>query len=235
MAVKGAKPKMLKCSVSSVEKQGNFLLIKMKPAPGKKCTYKAGQFVKVHFCEKTDRFEAISFFSSPEDKDILFLVNTIGPVREELATKKKGDSVCVEGPFGDFALSARPNDSVLICKGMGVAPIHSIAKAILENTRKDVYLLYESLMRSDIAGENELAEIAKSKNAKVILTLLNEQPQEWKGKTGPIEKGMIREVVDSPKTKDYYVCGPSAFVNRILVILSEMGIPEKNINSEPWG
>ncbi len=235
MAAKGAKPKMLKCSISSVEKQGNFLLIKMKPPTGKKVTFKAGQFVKVHFCEKTDRFEAISFFSSPEDKEIQFLVNTIGPVKEELATKKKGDSVCVEGPFGDFHISARPADTVLICKGMGVAPIHSIAKTLLANTRKDVYILYESLLRQDVAGEKELAEIAKSKNAKVLITLLNEQPMDWKGKTGPIEKQMVREAVDSPKTKEYYVCGPSAFVNRILVMLSEMGIPEKNINSEPWG
>jgi NAD(P)H-flavin reductase len=235
MAVKAGKPKMLKCSISSVEKEGNFLLVKMKLPTGKKISFKPGQFVKVHFCEKTDRFEAISFFSSPEEKELSFLVNTIGPVKEELATKKKGDHVCLEGPFGDFFLSARPADSVLICKGMGISPIHSIAKTLLANTRKDVYILYESLMREDIAGEKELAEIAKSKNATVLLTLLNEQPQDWKGKTGPIEKQMIREVVDSPKTKDYYVCGPSAFVNRILVLLSEMGIPEKNISSEPWG
>lgn len=235
MPAKAAKPKMIKCSIASIEKEGNFLLIKMKPPTGKKCSYKAGQFVKVHFCEKSDRFEAISFFSSPEDKDILFLVNTIGPVKEEFTTKKKGDALCVEGPFGDFVLSARPADTVLICKGMGVAPIHSIAKTLLAKTRKDVYILYESLVRADIAGEKALEEIAKSKNAKVVLTLLNEQPMDWKGKTGPIEKQMIREVVDSPKTKDYYVCGPSAFVNRMLVLLSEMGIPEKNIRSEPWG
>ena len=69
----------------------------------------------------------------------------------------------------------------------------------------------------------------------MLLTLLNEKPQDWKGKTGPIDKEMVRDFVSSVKTKDYYVCGPSAFVNRILVLLSEMGIPQKNIRSELWG
>ncbi|MEM4272286.1 MAG: FAD-dependent oxidoreductase [Candidatus Bilamarchaeaceae archaeon] len=235
MPAKAAKPKMLKCSISSIEKEGNFLLIKLKPPAGRKLSFKAGQFVKVHFCLKSDRFEAISFFSSPEDKDILFLVNTAGPVKEEFTTKKKGDVVCVEGPFGDFHISQRPADSVLLCKGMGIAPIHSIAKTILSNTRKEVYILYENLVRNDIAGEKALAELAKNKSAHILFTLLNEQPMDWKGKTGMIDKQMIREVVDSPKTKEYYVCGPSAFVNRILVTLSEMGIPQKSIRSEPWG
>ena len=222
-------------TVDSLEKEGNFFLLTVKPAAGSKFKFSPGQFVKIYLDAKFREFEPFSFFSAPEEKKIQFMFDMASQFKKELSGKKKGSKIYLEGPYGDFTVSKSPTHSVLICRGLGLIPLSSIGKSLIDSKKKlNIFILYENTDRKDILNEARLVEFDKHKQANILMTLLNERPLEWPGKIGPITMEMISEFVSGAKSKDYYICGPATFVNRIKATLLEMGVPEKKINTEPW-
>lgn len=220
--------------VHSLESEGRFFLLALKPASGKRFSFKPGQFVKIYPEEGGD-FEPFSFFSAPQEKEIRFMFDNSSAVKSALSAKKKGEKVFIEGPYGDFTASKTPTHSVLLCKGLGLIPISSIGKALIENRKNfNIYIIYENLTRNEILNEQRLVEFDKHKQVNILMTLLNERPLDWNGRLGPVSREMIEDFVPSPKTKDYYICGPAPFVNRISALLSQMGVSKGRIRLESW-
>ncbi|MBD3398416.1 hypothetical protein GF412_04295 [Candidatus Micrarchaeota archaeon] len=227
------KKKPVACTVSSLEQEGNFYLLTAKRPTRFK--FKPGQFVKLYLDGKSNEFEPFSFFSAPEEKGLQFMFNTSTLFKEKLSKKKKGSKIYIEGPYGDFTISKKPDHSVLLCRGLGLIPLSSIGKSLIEKRKKlNIYLLYENMDRKEILNEERLLEFDKHKQVNLLMTLLNERPMEWPGKIGPITAEMLEDFVPSPRKKEYYICGPSTFVNRMLAILEELKIPKKRISTEPW-
>ena|GEM_PF-1111538 len=225
--------KPVAATVASLEQEGDFCILTIKPPA--KFRFKPGQFVKIYLDSKLKQFEPFSFFSAPEEKKVMFMFGSSSPFTKKLAAKKKGSKFYIEGPYGDFTISKTPNNSVLICKGLGLIPISSIGKSLIDNKKKlNIYLLYENMDKSDVMNEGRLVEFDKHKQVNILMTLLNERPMEWPGKIGPITAEMIKDFVPGPKAKDYYICGPATFVNRIRDTLKELRVPEKRISSEQW-
>jgi len=220
-------------TVVSLEKEGEFYLLTVKPPPRFK--FKPGQFVKLYLDAKLKEFEPFSFFSAPEEKTVQFTFDSNSQFKANLAKKKKGSKIYIEGPYGEFTTSKTPTHSVLICKGLGLIPISSIGKSLIDNKKKlNIYILYENLDRKEIMNEERLVEFDKHAQVNILMTLLNERPLEWPGKIGPITAETIAGFVSGPKAKDYYICGPATFVNRITDTLKELKVPEKKIHSEAW-
>lgn len=229
--MKSKKP--VACTVSSMEQEGNFYLLTVKCPPRFK--FKPGQFVKLYLDAKSKDFEPFSFFSAPEEKKTQFMFDTSSEFKQNLSKKKKGSKLYIEGPYGDFTVSKKPGHSVLLCRGLGLIPISSVGKSLIDKKKKlSIYILYENMDRKEILNEQRLVEFDKHKQVNILMTLLNERPLDWPGKIGPISAEMIKEFVPKTREKDYYICGPSTFVNRMLAILEELKVPKKRISTEPW-
>jgi len=225
--------KPVAATVDSLLQEGDFCLLTIKPPLNFR--FMPGQFVKIYLDSKLKEFLPFPFFSAPEEKKVLFMFGPNSPFKQKLAAKKKGSKIYIEGPYGEFTVSKTPSNSVLICKGLGVIPISSIGKSLTDNKKKlNIYLLYENMDRSDIMNEERLVEFDKHKQVNLLMTLLNERPMEWPGKIGPITAEMIKEFVPGHRAKDYYICGPATFVNRIIDTLKELKVPQKRISSEQW-
>jgi NAD(P)H-flavin reductase len=230
------KKKPVPFTVTSIKREGAFYLLGVKPPSGRRFSYKPGQFVKIFPDAKSEEFEPFSIFSAPEEKEILFMFDVASPIKSALSQKAKGSKIYVEGPYGEFTASKAPSNSVLLCKGLGLIPISSIGKSLIDNKKKlNIYILYENLTRNEVLNEERLLEFDKDKQVNILMTLLNERPAGWPGKIGEISAPMIEEFVPNAKAKEFYVCGPSAFVNRITALLREMGVPAKRVKAEPWG
>jgi NAD(P)H-flavin reductase len=230
------KKKPVPFSVASVKREGVFYILAAKPSPGKRFSYKPGQFVKIFPDAKSGAFEPFSIFSAPEEKELLFMFDVASPIKSALSQMRKGSKIYIEGPYGELAVSKTPTHSVLICKGLGLIPLSSIGKSLIDNRKKlNIYILYENLTRKEVLNEERLLEFDKGKQVNILMTLLNERPSGWPGKIGEITAHMIEEFVPNAKAKEFYVCGPSAFVNRITALLREMGVPAKRVKSEAWG
>jgi NAD(P)H-flavin reductase len=223
-------------TVESLKREGSFYLMGLKPGRGVRFSYKAGQFVKIFLEKDSEEFEPFSIFSAPSEKELLFMFDVGSPIKSALSQKGKGAKVYLEGPYGEFTVSKTPKDSVLICKGLGLIPISSIGKELIEHKKKlNIYIICQNLARSEIVNEARLVEFDRHKQVNILMTLLNERPAEWPGKIGGVSAPMIEEFVPKAKTKEFYLCGPPAFVNRILELLMEMGVPESKVKSEAWG
>ena len=227
------KKKPVAATVASLEKEGDFYLLTIKPPTRFK--FQPGQFVKMYSDSELKNFAVLSFFSAPKEKKVQFMFDASTPIKRGLAVMEKGSKIYIEGPYGEFSVSRTPTHSVLFCKGMGLVPISSIAKSLIDKKKKlNIYILYENMDRKDIVGEERLKEFERHKQANILMTLLNERPMDWPGKIGPLSADMIEGFVPGLNSKDYYLCGPAAFANRIKDTLLEMKVPEKRIKIEPW-
>jgi NAD(P)H-flavin reductase len=105
---------------------------------------------------------------------------------------------------------------LLIAGGSGVVPL----RAILRHHRVTaseipVRLLYSARTRGDLIYRDELA------NYDTVVTLTNERPQEWSGRTGRIDSNFLTDTAWPPAERPLvYICGPTGFVEAIADALS---------------
>ncbi|MCK4319675.1 hypothetical protein KAW38_03835 [Candidatus Micrarchaeota archaeon] len=190
-----------------------------------KLKFNPGQFVKFYpNPEDPEKFIAVSIASGTEEKILRFIIDRRGKLVSGISDLVIGDRVHIEGPYGEFLKGVKRG--VFFAKKASIAPILSISK----NLEKGM-LFYENMKRKEISMEEELK---KKKNMKTIFVLMNEQPMGWEGELRRIDEVMLKQHISSPKKKEYYLCGPSSFVNRIKELLLSMGIPDEKIKDEKW-
>ena len=148
---------------------------------------------------------------------------------------KIGDKLKVTGPMGKFIFNEKKTKKnlVFLTGGSGISPLMSILRYIGKNKIKvNVSLIYSSKTEEDILWKKEIEEISKrNKNIKSIFTLTQQQ---WKGRTGRIDKELIESNVNKIKDTDFYIVGPPPFVEEIEKILNELGVNEDSIKREAY-
>ena len=148
---------------------------------------------------------------------------------------KVGDKFKIIGPMGNFIFNEKKTKKnlVFLAGGSGISPMISILRYISKNKIKlNVSLIYSSKTEEDILWKKEIEEISKrNKNIKSIFTLTQQQ---WKGRTGRIDKELIESNVNKIKDTDFYIVGPPPFVEEMEKILNELGVNEDSIKREAY-
>jgi len=148
---------------------------------------------------------------------------------------KVGDKFKIIGPMGNFIFNEKKTKKnlVFLAGGSGISPMISILRYISKNKIKlNVSLIYSSKTEEDILWKKEIEEISKrNKNIKSIFTLTQQQ---WKGRTGRIDKELIESNVNKIKDTDFYIVGPPPFVEEMEEILAELGVKEDSIKKEAY-
>ncbi len=225
---------MRACKVLGVERKGAFYVLTAKPERGK-LKFSGGQVAKVLPARNSREFAVLYFYSGPKDKELRFVLDTATKVKAELAAKKKGSKIFVDGPHGKFKIRKKSGTAVFVAKRLGLVPVHAMVSELMASrTRPKIIILSESANRASIPDEEGLRKLAKQKGVKVGMALLAEKPLNWDGKLGELAARDIAAVKGS-KSAQYYIAGPIPFVNRVKAMLSELKIPEKNMSFEQWG
>jgi propane monooxygenase reductase component len=139
-----------------------------------------------------------------------------------------GDRLDLTGPFGVFTLR-EGNDERLIFVGggAGMAPILALLRSMAERgiNRKAVFY-YGARTRKDLCFEDELRALeAALPNFRYVPALSEE---EWEGETGLITDVVTRHE-QTLKGAHAYVCGPPPMVEAAMVVLTRLGVAEKQI------
>ena len=93
-----------------------------------------------------------------------------------------------------------------------------------------VRLLYSARTLGDLIYRDELADYD------AVITLTDEQPQEWGGRTGRIDPGFLAETAWPPAERPLvYVCGPTGFVEAVADALVTLGHDSSRIRAERFG
>jgi ferredoxin-NADP reductase len=154
--------------------------------------------------------------------------------KRAFASLKPGDSVTVQGPFGDFVLDEK-RPAVLIAGGIGITPLKGMAEyAADKKLQTPIRLLYSNRTRDEIAYGSELEELERH-NPKFIVfhTLTGENvSKDWQGLRGRINTEYLLKASDGLERPNYYLCGTPGLVSACFDLLHRMGVSEEDVNYE---
>jgi ring-1,2-phenylacetyl-CoA epoxidase subunit PaaE len=131
----------------------------------------------------------------------------------------------------------------LIAQDIGIAPIYSILKSILDaETLSRVFLFYESPDRENILFYRELVLLSEDypNRLKVIHTLSHpgifSSLTPWKGQKGKIDKESLNKFLDQypvvTEKSEFFICGSHEMNENLFHQLIEKGIHKNRIHKE---
>ncbi len=152
------------------------------------------------------------------NRSVSIAVKRVGDATAALHDKNRGELVGVRGPFGNnFTL--KDGRLLLVSGGTGAAPMVFLAKKLLSNAAK-VMFLTGAQTKDELLFREKLEEHSMAKRMKIVWTTED-------GSYGV--RGLVTTQLDSILTKeDYdmvYTCGPEAMMQETYTAAQKYGVP----------
>ena len=165
-----------------------------------------GQFFTWRFLTRRHWWEAhpFSLSAAPDGRRLRITVKGLGDHTRSLRDVAPGARVIVEGPFGGFRPAGRR--VALIAGGIGITPV----RALLEELRGDVAVVYRASREEDVILRSELDELAD-----VHYVVGGE----------PLTPERLLELVPDLAERDVFVCGPPAMTEAVRAT----GVPRRQV------
>jgi Na+-transporting NADH:ubiquinone oxidoreductase subunit F len=207
--------------------------------------FKAGQFIQFQVPEyeltAEPVYRAYSMASNPQIKGSVELEIRLVPngicttyVFEHLKT---GDTVTINGPYGEFFLRDTDSELVFIAGGSGMAPIKAMLSDMHEKqiNRKTSYFFGARSTR-DLFLVEEMRELEKKLPDFTYIPALSEPSAEenWDGETGLITEVLSRHL-KSVENLEAYLCGSPGMIDASIAVLTEKGLSEDLIYYDKFG
>jgi predicted ferric reductase len=200
----------------------------------------------MHF--EAGQFAWLTLGSSPfalEQHPFSFASSAQRPRRLELTIKELGDftsridrvapgtTAFLEGPYGAFTLDPDAGGAVFIVGGVGVTPVMSILRTMLDTgDSRPAILIYGSPNWNEVIFREELAELEEELRLRVV-HVLEHATVDWEGETGRIDEDLLcRHLPRDMPALEYFVCGPESMMDVVEPFLLERGVSLRRLNSE---
>ncbi|MGH9308399.1 MAG: oxidoreductase [Vicinamibacterales bacterium] len=176
---------------------------------------------------------------------------------------RAGDRLSVIGFAGPYVLpediETRTNHVLHLCAGSGSVPDLSIVKdSLSRHTRLRHTFVYSNKTWDDVIFRDLLTQLERESagRLRVIHTLTREAgslPGGADVRRGRVDAGLLRTVLDEDPDSLVYACGPAItvwerracaaqgttppprFIEAMMVLLAEVGVPRKRITVESYG
>jgi ferredoxin-NADP reductase len=184
-----------------------------------------------------------SISSPPEDELLALTVERVkdGEVSPYLLDELRvGDQLELRGPIGGYFVwtGAEREPVYLLAGGTGITPLMSMLRdRNRRSNRPPALLIYSARSWEDIIYRDELeAMMRRDSGFGLIYTLTRQQPENWTGPRGRINKGLLSANGFPPAHNPMiYVCGPTSFVETAASLLVELGFDPLSIKTERFG
>jgi ferredoxin-NADP reductase len=208
--------------------------------------HRAGQHVDVRLTTE-DGYQtqrSYSIASPPEEAQVCLTVERIedGEVSPYLTDElRPRDLLELRGPVGGYFTwdSARDGGPLfLVAGGSGVVPLMCMLRhRAATRNHVPVRLLYSSRTLEEIFYRDELQRMAAGDaDLKIVATLTREQPADWRGHTGRIDRDLLVSVAWSPQQRPLiYICGPTSLVETMASLLRTQGHAPERLKTERFG
>lgn len=216
----------------------NDWLITIKAKPG--FTFQAGQFVWLSTQKSAYDldYHPFSIASTPRSlPNLSFVIRELGDYTRSLEQLTPGQTVFVDGPYGNMTLSSNDTNNaiILIANGVGIAPIIGLLRTLAEtNDPRPIRLIYGNRNYSQMLFTEELVHFENTmKNFKThyVCYLPSTFPVYYQGF---IDRDCLRNALqDVPiETSSVYLCGSEVAVKNIRKDLKHFPIAARNIYFE---
>lgn len=171
--------------------------------------------------------------SSPTNTEYMeFSIKMCGCLTSWLHSMEEGQMVTVRGPLGNhFPVEDefKGKDILVVGGGIGIAPVRSVVKYMLDN-REDygqIDVVYGARSKDDLVYFQEMSEEwPKVPNTNVHLTIDREQ-EGWDGHVGFVPN-YVKELNFSTD-KTVIMCGPPIMIKFTLAGLMELGFSREQV------
>jgi ferredoxin-NADP reductase len=197
-------------------------------------TYSAGQFCTFKVKQGGDELlRCYSMSSAPTtDPDLTITVKRVpgGAVSTwfhgEVA---EGDVLECTRPAGIFCLQDNDRPVVAFCGGSGITPVLGLAKAALSTTQRSFSLLYANRSADSVIFAEALRRLAADSSGRLTVTHhLDEE-------SGFLTPAAITAFGAVNRDADFYLCGPTPFMDLVEQALLALGIEPDRILVERFG
>ena len=190
--------------------------------------YRPGQFCTLRVCiDGQQLLRSYSMSSAPEaDADLTVTVKRVpgGAVSNWLVDRvEAGDELELTRPAGVFCLSQSPAPVVALCGGSGVTPVMSLAKSALASTARRVTILYANRDRRSVIFGSDLEALTAIHGPRF------EVLWHFDAESGLVDPATVAALARREPEADFYICGPTPFMDMVEPMLLVSGIPAGRI------
>lgn len=237
--------KTLKYYIKKIEKPASdVIVLEIGDIRGQPVfSFQPGQYVMICYKNSQGRLEqkhSFSISSSPLEKRFIRLgIKIGGKFTQGLSVMKPGTEIFVQGPFGSFVFNeAKHLDLVMIAGGIGITPFMSaISMAREKNLSNRMSLIYSNRTLKGTIFLDEIRELEKAnQNFKALFSVTAEKSAEHLPMVlnRRIDAPAIRDFIDHPQGKTFFICGPVPFMDAMKLNLSSLGVHRSQIETEEF-
>jgi len=153
---------------------------------------------------------------------------------------QEGDVLDVSAPRGSFTLRPSQGPVVLLSAGVGATPVMSMLHALVaEASQREVWWIYGARNRVDHPFADESRSLLEqlSRGRRYIVysrpAALDRLGTDFDA-PGHIDTALLERIGVS-QSSDFYLCGPSSFLQDMRDGLRSWGVPDGNVHTEIFG
>jgi len=152
-----------------------------------------------------------------------------------------GDKLLAKSPRGKFFLDPRAeNPVVLLSAGVGTTPLVSMLNAIVDSgSKRPVWFIHGARnSREHVFGKHVHLVAKENKNVSVHIRYSKPLPDDKEGvvydDVGYVDTELVKKLLPG-KEVDFYLCGPTPFMQSLFNGLVDMGVSGDKVHYEFFG
>jgi ferredoxin-NADP reductase/MOSC domain-containing protein YiiM len=234
--------------VASIHKESdNVTSFVLAPADGKPLpAFEAGQFVVLRLLVDSGkppvlRSYSLSDLPAPDHLRISVKSEMNGTGSAFLCTQtREGDVLEVTAPRGSFTLRPGENPVVLLSAGVGATPVMSMLHALAaEKSQREIWWIYGARNSAGHPFREEsrslLNQLSRGRGYIVYSRpATTDQAGADFDAPGHIDTALL-EKIGVPQASDFYLCGPTSFLQSMRDGLQSWGVVAGNVHTEIFG
>jgi ferredoxin-NADP reductase/MOSC domain-containing protein YiiM len=153
---------------------------------------------------------------------------------------QEGDVLDVSAPRGSFTLRSSQSPVVLLSAGVGATPVMSMLHALAaESSQREIWWIYGARNRMDHPFAEESRSLLKQLSHGRGYIVYSRPAATDKvaadfDAPGHIDIALLERIGVS-QGSDFYLCGPSSFLQNMRGGLGNWGVPDGNVHTEIFG
>lgn len=218
-------------TVMSVRNEADTLVLTLSSAGKHSLRYRSGQFGYLKVLKKGMNREEhpFSFLSHAHEKEVMLGIKSLGDFTRSIQALLPGDTVSINGGFGNFIPSADEKPKVFIGSGIGIVPLVSLVREMRHIPPKGVTDVFLAVtLREELLFEEELKELEKT------IGNLNLHLYVYKEDGILYTSELFRQAIGNPEQAHYFICSSPGVREIVTSALTSIGASKKQIHFEAF-
>lgn len=229
--------------VKNTERMADILLLTLQPSQGARVfDFVPGQYATMGFVRggRPTAMRCFSIVSAPGAGYLQFAMRVRGNFTQAATALQMGDTVRVQGPFGDFTVDqSYDNQIVMLAAGIGITPFVSMLRdATARQLNTPITLLFSNRSAANIPFYDELRSMERQNPNLHIRFFVSD------GTSPPAGEDFVESTITDAyvaqlaagkyRGSTYFVCGPKGFSGAMRAALRSRAVHQSRIVSESF-